>query len=382
MKKTINSVLRGVRNTLLILIILELILSIVFNFNDKRRYNENVAFKIASGAYVGVDEEIVKEIYEELYYLDTQWNPYTHFKLKKQTTKYNNINAKGHRKTLNRNLKDSTNALKIFCFGGSTMYSTGARDTMSIPSILSKLIYERFPKINVEIINFGCHGYNRSVENIQLQHELLNENIPDIAIFYDGVNEVISGYLNNEAGLPTNAILNKQESKIRFSYKRKVKLLLQSSYTNRLIKFLKNKLFRHKNINHKASKKLSTEIADNYINNLKITKSLSEHFKFNVYNFLQPNIFNKKVLSDPEKIMLKNSYYYEDLYKNSYKSITEHNSIKNDSTFVNISRSFDEEYQTIYTDFCHTGEKGNSIVAKNIMDYLKPVLYEKSKVLE
>ncbi|MBQ4821785.1 SGNH/GDSL hydrolase family protein [Aquimarina sp. MMG016] len=371
MKSLIKPILISLRNTVLLILILEMILSVVFNYNDKRRYDKNVEFKISSGAYQNVDPLIVKEIYDELYYLDTEWESYVHFKLREKSTKHNTIDKKGHRKTINLNLKTPSNPLKIFCLGGSTMYSTGARDSLSIPSQLSKLLYEKFPQRNIEITNLGCHGYNRSVENIQLQKELLANNIPDMVIFYDGVNEVISGYLNNKAGLPTNAKLNKEESKVRFNYVRKIKLLLNTSYTSRFIKYLQNKIFKQKTFTPDLSNQLSEDIANNYIRNLQITNALSMQYNFKVFNFLQPNIYSHKTLSEHEKIMAKKNEYYKRLYINSYDLILENDLIKKDSTFHNISNAFNKNTETIYTDFCHIAEKGNTIISKNIFKFIQ-----------
>ena len=42
-----------------------------------------------------------------------------------------------------------------------------------------------------------------------------------------------------------------------------------------------------------------------------------------------------------------------------------------DSTFTDISNVFNNTNKTIYFDFCHTGEFGNTLVAKKIFETIK-----------
>lgn len=79
---------------------------------------------------------------------------------------------------------------------------TNARDTFTIPSLLARAVEGR--GINVEIINFGETGYVSTQEVITLLLQLRQGNVPDIVIFYDGVNDTYSAYRNEIAGIPQN----------------------------------------------------------------------------------------------------------------------------------------------------------------------------------
>ena len=362
----------------LILFALELVLGLIFDYNDKKRHDRSTQLKIDSGAYANVDSSVIKEIYDELFLLDMQWEPFVHFRLKEFNGKHTTINKNGQRKTVNY-AKRQDSLIKIFCLGGSTMLSTGARDEHTIPSELAKFIDQAVPNKNIEITNFGCHGYNRSIENVQLQQELLNGNVPDIVIFYDGVNEVIAAHQNNEAGTPTNAINRKNEFKLSHSYSKKLKLFLVSSNINRFIVYLQRRIFKTTSFEVKLPEKLSKDIADNYIENLQITKALGQQFNFKVFNFLQPVIYTKKNLSETELIAAKASEYYKELYRNSYALTLQDPAIIKDSTFFDISNAFDNETKTIYTDFCHTGEQGNKLVARHIFQVIQSELDESLK---
>ena len=109
----------------------------------------------------------------------------------------------------------------------------------------------------------------------------------------------------------------------------------------------------------KRSDKLAMSIAENYIGFVKISKSLENEYGFKVFNFMQPNIYSKKNLTETEKGYYKDYEYYKNL-------------------FIDISDVFDAEEKTIYVDFCHTGEPGNQLVAKKMFTYLKSVLRTKT----
>lgn len=371
------------RNVLIVFVLLEISLGIFYNYNDKSSIDNNAERVIASGVYdgSGMDDEAIKIIHRELRNQDMQWEPYLHYRFKPMNGKYNTIYANGLRKTVNPSLKDSATALKIFCFGGSTMYSSGARDEHTIPSELSQLIYTQFPDQNVEITNFGCHGYTRASENIQLQRELIKNNIPDIVIFYDGVNEVIAAHQNNEAGSPTNAYNRKKEFKIAHSYKKRIRLMVYSSNLYRFITTMQRKLFTNSAYKQLSSRSdaLATDIANNYVGFVQLSKSLENEYGFKVFNFMQPNIYSKKNLTEAEQNYFKLQQYYENLYKLSYEMVRKDSLMIKDSTFIDISNVFDNSDQTIYIDFCHTGELGNQLVANKIFEYIQPLLAPKTQ---
>ncbi|AXG69423.1 hypothetical protein KORDIASMS9_01645 [Kordia sp. SMS9] len=390
MKSKLKFALIIFRNVLIILFLLEIALGIFYDYYDDSGIDGNTERIIASGIYEGsgLTDEDIKIIHRELREQDMAWEPYLHYRFKPMQGKHNTIYENGLRKTANPSLKDSATAIKVFCFGGSTMYSSGARDEYTIPSELSKIIHKTFPNQNVEVTNFGCHGYTRATENIQLQRELIKNNIPDIVIFYDGVNEVISGHQNNEAGAPTNAYNRKREFKLAHSYKKRIRLFLTSSNLYRLITTIQRKLFSGSIYAQMSARSdaLSEAIAKNYIGLVKVSKSLEAAYGFKVFNFMQPNIYSKKNLTEIEEVYHKDQYHYENLYRLSYENVRTDSLMITDATFVDISNVFDTTNKAIYFDFCHTGEYGNQLVAeeifKNIQSEFVPKTQDSVTILE
>jgi len=378
MLQGVKKLYKVIRNVLIIFTLLEITLNMYFHFKDKaatQLWNQEIH---EANVYENVDLNIIKDLQKELLDIKTEWTPFLHYRLKQFKGSYNKIDEMGHRKTINLNLKTTSKPYKIFCFGGSTMYSTGARDAFTIPSELSKYIYNSFPNKNIEIINFGCHGYNRITETIQLELELLKKNIPDMVLFYDGVNEVIAAQQNDKAGMPTNILNRKSEYGLTYSLLRKIKLIWNTSKIIRFSRELRPFIGKTKKNTSKQPKhiKITNDIVQNYIKNIEICKIFSEHYGFKIFNFWQPVIHSKKYLSTFEtKRSEVEKHRFELLYKKTYKKI-ENNLILKDSisNFFNISDSFNFNKESIFTDFCHTGEKGNTIIAKKIFTHIESTL--------
>ena len=79
-------------------------------------------------------------------------------------------------------------AIRILCFGGSTMMGMGARDDHTIPAVLARRLTERGHR--VAVTNYGQLGHNSTQEVITLQQLLKCGERLDIALFYDGINEM------------------------------------------------------------------------------------------------------------------------------------------------------------------------------------------------
>ena len=99
--------------------------------------------------------------------------------------------------------------VQILMLGGSSLWGFGARDDQTIPSLLARDLFER--KWDVRIRNLAEIGYVNTQEVVALLRELQSGYRPDLVIFYDGVNDTTSAFLEREAGLTTNEINRRRE---------------------------------------------------------------------------------------------------------------------------------------------------------------------------
>ena len=76
----------------------------------------------------------------------------------------------------------------VWFFGGSTMWGEGQRDGHTIPSEIARLADEAGTPVRV--VNFGERGYVSRQELELFDRELGLRDPPDLAVFYDGTNDV------------------------------------------------------------------------------------------------------------------------------------------------------------------------------------------------
>lgn len=82
------------------------------------------------------------------------------------------------------------------------MWGSGARDSFTIPSLLSQILSEH--GISIHVVNYGESGFVSTQEVIALMLQLKKGNIPDVVMFYDGVNDTFSAFQHGIAGIPQN----------------------------------------------------------------------------------------------------------------------------------------------------------------------------------
>ncbi len=273
---------------------------------------------------------------------------------------------------------DKDDAITIFLYGGSTMWGVGVHEHRdSVPSFLSKILCKK--DINVNVTNYGIHGYNNLQETIKLFLHLKDGKSPDIVIFYDGVNEVRSGMPE----MPFNRITEQVFSYYIHHQKPfpQIRGVLGNLYkgTNdvEVSFFAYDYLFS----DHESEDNKYAQLAEGYINNVEIIKALEESYNFKSFFYWQPNLGTKKTLSEEEKELLENDYFKEKAkeYRKGYYFFDKI-FLKNGHYINNISNIFDDYNDTIYIDDCHKLPIGNKIVAErmaeDIIEYLNNKKYE------
>ena len=94
-----------------------------------------------------------------------------------------------------------SDAPTVWFFGGSTTWGEGQRDRHTIPSEVARLAEAAGSPIRVR--NYGESGYVVWQELLQFEQALAVEEPPDLAVFYDGINEILTQAEDHEPGQPT-----------------------------------------------------------------------------------------------------------------------------------------------------------------------------------
>jgi lysophospholipase L1-like esterase len=133
-----------------------------------------------------------------------RWKPYVYFRRGFHAGVYINVDSAGHRRTVPGPISAS-DTVRVFCFGGSTMFGSYLRDSATIPSVISRRLARLVaPSAAIEVTNYGESGYVFTQEMLELELQLRANNVPDVVVFYDGINDAAAAAQYGEAGVPQN----------------------------------------------------------------------------------------------------------------------------------------------------------------------------------
>ena len=102
--------------------------------------------------------------------------------------------------------------LSIYFLGGSTMFGLYQRDEHTIPSEFARLA-ER-DGIDVHVVNYGRLAYVNWQETLELQQLVSQGRAPDLAVFYDGFNEVLGQFQLGPHSQPTHLEAQQVEKRL------------------------------------------------------------------------------------------------------------------------------------------------------------------------
>lgn len=357
--------------TLLILILIELFFRGWFYFNSESDP------RIQADCYQNT--EWVNEYYQEFYKCNVEeWDSYDYWRRKPFAGNYINVDANQRRKTIfeNDNPGKINPDYRIFMFGGSTMWGSGVRDKYTIPSLLGSYLSKE--GYSVEVINFGESGYVSTQEVIALMKQLRQQNIPNLVVFYDGVNDIFSSFQQRKAGLPQNEFNREKEFNSLKSKKRSLLVFLESFKSLATVKFI-NKLTNPEqklNITYTDQElnMLSQKTLDLYHENMRLVYSLGEQRDFKSLFYWQPTIFDKRSLSDYEKEREKDVDFLKDFLKSVSKHVITEDISHQSLYYFDISDIFEDEKEPVFIDYCHVSEYGNSVIAKRIKQDIISIL--------
>jgi len=273
--------------------------------------------------------------------------------------------------------------IKVFMFGGSTMWGLGAGDDSTIPSIFAEEAKNK--GVNCEVVNFGQYAYVSTQEVIELTLQLQKGNIPDIVIFYDGVNDTFSGFQLSVPGLPHDEI--RREKEFCLLERKELQTLAVQSAIRQLstMRFLHGVLQKsglrpdnfqpvpleyEKAVADKGA--LAHAVAETYLNNIKLVQTLSRSYGFTSLFYWQPVIYTKQNLTEYERQSLELDVHYpgmKEFYLDTYAALRKSSAeLDKSAAFHDISSIFSDVREPIFVDFNHMGGKGNSFIARRMAE--------------
>lgn len=304
------------------------------------------------------------------------YKPYTiwrHLPFVGQTV---NINQEGIRQT--PGAECSVGAYKVFTFGGSTMLGWGSPDWGTIPAYLQTELEDQIEG-PVCVVNLAEDGYVSTQSLVGLMLQLQAGNIPNLVIFYDGVNEVIAA---QESGQPSAHVTL---AKIADRFEQRDHPLVTWGKSTRMYTVLQhwaNRLNQQGNNNTAEdssrpgigtdTSNLAASVAETYLSNYKIVGALAREYRFDYFFFLQPHLAvegktltteerNMRSSIDPTLVVLAKAVYDNIALK-----------APNHEYFWDLTDVFKEEESQIYIDDVgHITPEGNSLVALEMLSLIE-----------
>ena len=251
---------------------------------------------------------------------------------------------------------------------------------MTIPAILARELANK--GITAEVTNFGESGYVNTQEFIGLALELQKEKIPDLVIFYDGVNDTFSAYQQGVAGVPQNEFNRVTEfSLIARANRAKLWFVAFQNTLHDLsiLRFLEGLLSRFGIIHQQGALStsafvsnqdydaLAQDVVARYKSNVKMVNALAKQYGFKVLFYWQPTIFQKKHLTEYESSSRQDvrpmELFFLKTYALAQQSIGTH---ETHSQVRDLSLIFSNVREPLYVDWCHLAELGNTLIAKEM----------------
>jgi lysophospholipase L1-like esterase len=331
----------------------------------------------AADAYAGA--EWSAEYFDEFRRaVRVDWKPYVEWWQRPFRGAYVTIDERGLRPTPGENVA-AADTIRILCFGGSTMMGMGARDDRTIPSVLARRLTELGHR--VAVTNYGQLGHNSTQEVITLQQILKAGARVDIAVFYDGINEMACAEQTGHADGLFNEARRRAEFNLLHSDRRRdlmtVALLAAAPRSLRRLRQLTGLALRgplpaaEADLSRVDIAGLAAAVVAAYAANLRLIRLLAREYGFRPIFFWQPVITTKQVLTVDEQRWDKDYTTDPEARRRLYAAILGERrrrcEIADAVDTVDLSALFDDCTAPVYIDLYHSSEAGNAAVAEAML---------------
>ena len=355
------------------LCLLEAVLSLAFYIDDRMTWKapdtrfEADTYNHAPWAF---------DYYQEYASIATNWQPYVYWRRAPYRGRFINVNERGLRATTPA--APEPGAVKIFMFGGSTMWGTGARDAFTIPSLVARELRQR--GVIADVTNFGESGYVSTQSVLALEHELRQGHRPDLVVVYDGINDTYSAYQQGVAGWPQNEDNRARDfnPSLADRVRRVAKDLGVKSQTRRfLLHFTParnaSSAARPEIARPAADDRLAQEVIRIFSINMEMIRTLGRQYGFDSVLYWQPTILDKPHLTAYEQAYRTEMKPMEPFFARTY-DIIRRGSFEKTHGLHDLSPVFATTEAPVFLDSFHLGETGNELIAKAMLpDILRTI---------
>ena len=302
------------------------------------------------------------------------WKPYVEWWQRPFRGAYVTIDERGLRPTPGEDAAQE-GAIRILCFGGSTMMGMGARDEHTIPAVLARRLGELSHR--VAVTNYGQLGHNSTQEAITLQQLLKAGERIDVAVFYDGINEMACAEQTGRADGLFNEARRRAEFNLLHSDRRRelfaAAMIAAAPRTLRRLRQLTGLSLAgpvpatEADLSRVDIGALAAEVIAAYAANLRLVRLLAREYGFRPIFFWQPALTTKRTLTRDEQRWDKDYTKHPEARRRLYAAILDARrgcrEIADAADTVDLSALFDDWTDPVYIDLYHLSEAGNAAVA-------------------
>jgi lysophospholipase L1-like esterase len=303
----------------------------------------------------------------------TQYHAYTVWRRAPFKGETINIDERGVRRTPGADCQPK--AFKVFTFGGSPMWGTGSPEWSTIPAYLQRgLEGQRHGPVCVT--NFGESGYVSTQAVIELIMQLQAGNVPNVAIFLDGTNDIYTSYQSGKSGVHEN------QDQIAGRLERR-----NEPQTPRFIAFLKSlalyelvrsqlrglnpgsqteKLITYQSMGVDVNA-LSDAIVKTYMVNIENVAALARRYGFEYHFFWPPyiSVGGKTLTSEESTLRASIDPALERLTQAVYKKIEP--VVDRCTNLYSLTDIFDDYAPLVWLDDVHVTPEGNELIAEKML---------------
>ncbi len=337
------------------------------------KHRERDQFRAYMSTYPAADRSWVP-IYTEEFLLHDKalWRPYVYWRRAPFVGQYFGVEERGLRHTWNRPHAPAEKPLRIFTFGGSTMWGTGVRPDYTVASCLARSLEEQ--GIAVEVTNYGEGGYVSTQELLTLLFELRRGKVPDLVIFLDGFNDVSTSFQNAKAGLTSNEMHRVEEFNADERRSRLQKALALIPGVRRFAAGLGNRLVKPYSVSTEQAPALAADTIRVYRENIRVAELFGREYGFQSLFYWQPIIYQKDELAPNEVQAARDLSYMKDFLLRVYQEQKNDAQLAARPAFHNVSEIFRHTAEGVFADFAHLTEHGNDLLARRMAEDVAPLV--------
>ncbi len=303
------------------------------------------------------------------------WKPYVEWWQRPFRGAYVSLDERGLRPTPGEDAADD-GAIRILCFGGSTMMGMGARDEHTIAAVLARRLAALGHR--VAVVNWGQLGHNSTQEAITLQQLLKAGERIDIALFWDGVNEMACAEQTGRADRLFNEARRRAEFNLLHPERRRdlvvAAAMALAPRTLRRLRRLTGLPLRgplpaaEADLSQVDIPGLARAVLACYRANLRLIRLLAREHDFRPIFFWQPAITTKRFKTADEARWENDYTKTPQMRRRLYEAIVAERracpELALAADAVDLSALFDDCNDPVYVDLYHLSEGGNAAVAE------------------